>query len=79
IIGTTGALRPVDGSPFPAGTNPESVTVDPTGQFAYVANAGANNVSAYTIDPDTGALTQIAGSPFPAGMTPVSVTTTTGP
>jgi 6-phosphogluconolactonase len=46
IDGTTGALTPVVGSPFPAGTGASSVTVDPTGQFAYVANAGSANVSA---------------------------------
>ncbi|MBI3656077.1 MAG: beta-propeller fold lactonase family protein, partial [Acidobacteria bacterium] len=74
IDGTTGVLTPVDGSPFPAGTSPSSVTVDPTGRFAYVANRGSDNVSAYTIDPATGALTQIASSPFPAGSRPLSVT-----
>src|SRR5712692_11734905 len=38
IDGTTGALVPVAGSPFPAGQAAFSVTVHPTGQFAYVAN-----------------------------------------
>ncbi len=36
-------------------------------QFAYVANYGSNNVSAYTINASTGALTQVTGSPFGAG------------
>ncbi len=54
INGTTGALTPVAGSPFPAGTNPRSVTVHPTGQFVYVANLGSFNVSAYSIDGTTG-------------------------
>src|SRR5262249_3099920 len=70
IDGTTGALTPVAGSPFPAGMGPISVTVDPTGQFAYVANRGSDfelsDVSAYTIDGTTGALTPVVGSPFPA-------------
>jgi DNA-binding beta-propeller fold protein YncE len=83
IDGTTGALTPVAGSPFPAGFGSLSVTVDPTGQFAYVANRGFSpdngTVSAYTIDGTTGALTEIAGSPFPAGSFPRSVTTTAGP
>ena len=76
INGTTGALTEIDGSPFPAGTNPRSVAVDPTGQFAYVANFHylSNNVSAYSIDGSTGALTPVAGSPFPAGTNPISVT-----
>src|SRR5258708_6563829 len=44
IDGTTGALTPVAGSPFPTGSSPDSVTVDPTGSFAYVANIFSNNV-----------------------------------
>jgi 6-phosphogluconolactonase (cycloisomerase 2 family) len=44
---------------FPAGTTPASVTVDPTGRFAYVANSGSTSVSAYAIDASSGALTSI--------------------
>ncbi|HEX2711883.1 MAG TPA: beta-propeller fold lactonase family protein [Candidatus Acidoferrales bacterium] len=73
IDGATGALTPVPGSPFPAGAGPHSVAVDPTGQFAYVANANSGNVSAYTIDGATGALTPVPGSPFPAGPQAFSV------
>jgi DNA-binding beta-propeller fold protein YncE len=79
IDGTTGALTAVVGSPFPAGGNPISVTVDAAGQFAYVANLLSNNVSAYIIDGITGALTAVVGSPFPGGSRPYSVTTTAGP
>jgi DNA-binding beta-propeller fold protein YncE len=74
IDGDTGALTAVDGSPFPAGLNPQSVTVEPKGQFAYVANRRSNNVSAYAIDGTTGALTPVDGAPFPAGLFPQSVT-----
>src|SRR5260370_5467721 len=74
IDGTTGALVPVAGSPFPAGANPISVTVHPTGQFAYVTNYNSGNVSAYVIDGITGVLTPVPGSPFPAGVNPRSVT-----
>src|SRR6516225_7083650 len=70
---TTGALTPISGSPFAAGSGPFSVAVDPTGKFAYVANETSNNVSGYTINPTTGALTAIAGSPFVAGSVPASV------
>jgi DNA-binding beta-propeller fold protein YncE len=41
------------------GVHPSSVVVDPTGRFAYVANAGSNNVSMYSIDGATGVLTLI--------------------
>src|SRR5260370_38474496 len=44
-IGPNGALTPVAGSPFPAGNNPQSVTVDLLGRFVYVANFGFNNGS----------------------------------
>ncbi len=71
---TAGALTAVPGSPFPAGTLPISVTVDPTGHFVYVANGFDNDVSAYSIDPASGALTAVPGSPFPAGSSPSSVT-----
>jgi 6-phosphogluconolactonase (cycloisomerase 2 family) len=42
--------------------------------FAYVANAGSNDISAYAIDAATGALSKVAGSPFAAGINPKSVT-----
>ncbi|MFH1147246.1 MAG: hypothetical protein V1736_06015 [Pseudomonadota bacterium] len=41
--------------------------------FAYVANYGANTVSAYSINASTGALTTVAGSPFAAGGQPISI------
>jgi DNA-binding beta-propeller fold protein YncE len=47
--------------------------VDPTGRFAYVANANSANVSGYTINAITGVLTPISGSPFAAGAAPSSV------
>ena len=78
-VAATGALTPVAGAPFLAGMGPYSVTVDPTGLFAYVANYTSGDVSAYTIDGTTGALTPVAGSPFPAGTAPFSVTTTAAP
>src|SRR6266699_4986708 len=74
IDAASGALTPVAGSPFPAGTLSRSITVDPSGRFAYVANSMSNNVSAYTIDATSGALTAVTGSPFAAGTGPASVT-----
>jgi len=56
IDATTGVLTPVPGSPFPTGSNSEAVSVDPSGTFAYVANAGSNDVSAYRIDASTGVI-----------------------
>jgi 6-phosphogluconolactonase len=65
-IGANGALTPVAGSPFAAGSGPFAVAVDPTGKFAYVTNFGDDNVSAYRIGAN-GALTPVAGSPFATG------------
>ena len=66
----SGALIAVPGSPFAAGENPVSATVDVSGRFLFVANnantANGNSVSAFSIDPDAGVLTAVPGSPFPA-------------
>ena len=74
----TGSLTLVSGSPFAAGANPTSLTVDPTGKFLYEVNdkngATTNNLFAFTIDPSTGFLTPIAGSPFASGANTLSAT-----
>ena len=81
INASTGALAAVAGSPFVAGVSPISVTIDPTGKFAYAANYGSSDVSAYLINTSTGALTPIDADPntagiqnFLAGTNPMSVT-----
>ncbi len=71
VNANTGALTPIAGSPF--GSCPVSVTVDPTGKFAYATNLNTNTISAYTIDPTTGALTAVAGSPFATSTGPYFV------
>jgi 6-phosphogluconolactonase len=62
---TTGALASIGP---PVSTNDlgtDSVTIDPLGNFVYVANEGLyatdGSVSAYSIDPTTGALTPTSG------------------
>jgi DNA-binding beta-propeller fold protein YncE len=72
VSASTGQLR-TSGYAL-AGTDPVSVTVDPSGKFIYVANNGSANVSAFAINPSTGALTTVSGSPFSAGTGPQSVT-----
>ena len=68
----TGQMRP-NGYVLTGGAGPISVTVDPTGQFAYVVNFGSDNISAFSVNPNTGALTAV-GSPVAAGTTPFSLT-----
>ena len=74
----TGTLTAIARSPFEAGLLPRTLTVDPSGKFAYVANSGDRTVSGYAIDPVTGALAGLAGSPFAAGNSPwwVAITST---
>ena len=48
------------------------MAMGPRAAFAYVANRGSNDVSAYSIS-SNGALTPVPGSPFPAGLGPLSV------
>ena len=74
IDSVTGALSPVN-SPS-TGTEPLSVTVDPSGRFAYVANSKSNTISAYSINIPSGALTEIDQNGALAGTT---VATGAGP
>ena len=70
---TPGALTAMSTPTVLAGTNPASVTVSNSGQYAYVANYGSNTVSQYTIGTG-GALTAMATATVAAGTNPYSVT-----
>lgn len=64
---STGALSEIPGSPLATGvgSNPNHVTFEPLGRFAYaVHTGGVPSLLAYTIDSATGALAPIVGSPF---------------
>jgi 6-phosphogluconolactonase (cycloisomerase 2 family) len=54
-------------------TSPQSIAVDLSGRFAYIANA-SGTVTAFAIHQTTGALSAV-GSPFPAGFNPSAITT----
>lgn len=66
----TGQLAQAAEGPFAAGSAPEFLTVDASGNFLFVANNNSNDVSAFQINGKTGSLTPVAGSPFPAGAQP---------
>jgi 6-phosphogluconolactonase len=53
----------VSGSPFAAGGQPRSITLDGTGNYLYAANASDNTISGYTVL-SSGTLTALTGSPF---------------
>jgi len=70
----TGAMAPVAGSPFPAGSSPQSITSTPSKKFLYVANFKDNSISGYLINASNGVLTPMMGSPFVTGKAPSDIT-----
>jgi 6-phosphogluconolactonase len=71
-IGAGGALNPVTGSPFAAGSGTFSVTLDKSGTYVYAANRTDGTISGYTIVPGTStaalSLTPLNGSPYTSGV-----------
>ena len=70
----TGSLPPVPGSPFPVGSGPSSLAVDPSEHLLYVSNFISNTVSGLIIDSSSGSLAAALDSPFDAGTGPDPVT-----
>jgi 6-phosphogluconolactonase len=67
INSTTGALTPLQGSPYSstAGTAPSTIAIDPRNTIVYVTTPGSSfSVWAFTIDSTAGVLTAVRGSPF---------------
>jgi 6-phosphogluconolactonase len=79
-IAADGKLEPMSPATVAAGWGPNAIAVDPTGRFAYVANAlqysanrsSTNNISQYTIGAD-GKLTPMSPPTVGAGQQPYSV------
>ncbi|MFY9744037.1 MAG: beta-propeller fold lactonase family protein [Candidatus Sulfotelmatobacter sp.] len=78
----TGALTGSNPATVPTGVdngfNAESMAIDPTGRFLYVANLGSNatdaaTVSMFTIDPNTGMLTATTPGQVPTGFYPQGI------
>ncbi len=55
----SGSSNPLTFTIARGGLGPDSVAVDPTGKFVYVANSGSDDVAMYTINATTGALTSV--------------------
>jgi 6-phosphogluconolactonase len=49
IVASTGAMKEIWGSPFPAVAPPRAITISPAGMFAYVVNSETWNVDTYSI------------------------------
>jgi 6-phosphogluconolactonase len=73
-IGALGVLAPIAPGPVAAGLGVSSVTVDPTGAFAYATNRGESSLSQYTIGVN-GALTPMSTPTVVAGTNPTSIAT----
>jgi len=79
LLDANGVATSLPGSPYPAGNAPASVEVEPPffpnplggPTLVFVANAGSNDVSVYSIAND-GGLLPVPGSPFAAGSEPSS-------
>src|SRR6267154_3231664 len=74
-IATNGVLTEVfpRTSVAPSASLPQFLLMDPGGAFLYVANAGSNNISVFSIDSNKGALTPLTGSPFAIGASPLNM------
>jgi 6-phosphogluconolactonase len=76
VDSTTGLPTALSSVPAALGANVNSITLDLTGQFLYLANGNSTNVSGFRFDAATdGALTDLTGSPFAAGNSPDALTT----
>ena len=71
-IGTGGALKEIAGSPFASQLGPQSIVVDPTNTYVYVANKTADVITGYTLGTG-GTLTPLSSSPFTTGFLPIAM------
>jgi len=62
VVASNGSLIPMTNSPFATGIFPVGVTIDPRGDFLYVANLTSSTVGAYAIDTATGTPVGSVGS-----------------
>ena len=68
INALTGALTLVSGSPFAAGNELRTVTIDPSGRFVYVTDPFTSQIYEFSINLATGNLAPLSGSPFGTGL-----------
>ena len=64
-VGSSGALTPVAGSPFPVFATPHRLTLDSTNTLLFASDSSSPQVSALTVN-SSGALSRVGGSPFRA-------------
>jgi 6-phosphogluconolactonase (cycloisomerase 2 family) len=62
VVASNGSLVPMTNGPFATGIFPVGLTIDPRGEFLYVANFSSSTVGAYAIDVATGTPVGSVGS-----------------
>jgi 6-phosphogluconolactonase (cycloisomerase 2 family) len=67
-----GTLILIKGVAMGAGVLPRSIAIEPSGRFAYVANAISGTVSLFSVDSTNGNLTALGS--VPAGASPNAIT-----
>ena len=72
-VASSGALTAIPGSPFPAGTTPTGIAIDPTNRWVYTTDSVQNQLIVYDIQAD-GSLVPLPNGPFQTGTFPVDVT-----
>jgi 6-phosphogluconolactonase len=72
-VAASGALTPIAGSPFPAGTTPTGIAIDLTSRFVYATDSVQNQLIVYQIL-GGGALVPLPNGPFSTnGTFPVGI------
>jgi 6-phosphogluconolactonase len=72
IDSATGALRPVQGSPFQVRSKATQMALTHSGKFLYAFGDGSDAIYCFAVDSATGTLTQIAQSPVLTGLDPLA-------
>jgi DNA-binding beta-propeller fold protein YncE len=70
-IGSGGALAPLSGSPWAAGTQPSALVSDAASAHLYVTDSANGNVLGYTVS--GGSLSPLSGSPYKTGGQPSAI------
>ena len=72
-VSSTGQWTPTSPATIATGRLPESLVVDPSGRFVYVANARDSTVSQFLIDPASGLLTPMQPATVVTGAFPQDI------
>jgi 6-phosphogluconolactonase (cycloisomerase 2 family) len=63
-VNADGSLTPVNSTPVPTKSTPDSIAVDRRGKYLYVVSSRGNSIDVFNFDTTSGALTPVPGSPY---------------